>query len=219
MSPKRSILVALATMFVAIAAPAAHAQVGYGLGPTGCGGGCGAVAYAPILYAQPIAPAHIYVNSGCGNCGVPVSPCCAAPVVQAPTPIFGGWGGDCGGCAAPIASCCAAPVPVAPCCGIPAVYAAPAPVYMSTRALTLPAPASWSRTAPMRRRRNTRRRRAIRRTAMATTPPITITERRRTLTAIPTGPICPRAAEPVRSIARCEGPRCGPSFLLVPDFS
>jgi len=130
MSLKRSILVALATMFVAIAAPAAHAQVGYGFGPTGCGGGCGAVAYAPILYAQPIAPAHIYVNSGCGNCGVPVSPCCAAPVVQAPTPIFGGWGGDCGGCAAPIASCCAAPVPVAPCCGIPAVYAAPAPVYM-----------------------------------------------------------------------------------------
>ena len=130
MSPKRSILVALATMFVAIAAPAAHAQVGYGFGPIGCGGGCGAVAYAPIVYAQPIAPAHIYVNSGCGNCGVPVSPCCAAPVVQAPTPIFGGWGGGCGGCAAPIASCCAAPVPVAPCCGIPAVYAAPAPVYM-----------------------------------------------------------------------------------------
>ena len=61
MSLKRSILVALATMFVAIAAPAAHAQVGYGFGPTGCGGGCGAVAYAPILYAQPIAPAPVYM--------------------------------------------------------------------------------------------------------------------------------------------------------------
>src|SRR5215472_8295520 len=116
MSLKRSILVALATMFVAVAAPAAHAQVGYGFGPAGygygqagCGGGCGAVAYAPIVYAQPIAPAQIYVNSGCGNCGVPVSPCCAAPVVQARTSIFGGWGGGCGGCAAPIATCCATP--------------------------------------------------------------------------------------------------------------
>jgi len=129
MSLKRSILVALATMFAAVAAPAAHAQVGYGFGPVGYGygqagcGGCGTVAYAPIVYAQPIAPAQIYVNSGCGNCGVPVTPCCAAPVMQAPAPIVGGWGGGwggCGGCAAPVASCC----------GTPGVYTAPAPVYM-----------------------------------------------------------------------------------------
>ena len=129
MSLKRSILVALATMFAAVAAPAAHAQVGYGFGPVGYGygqagcGGCGTVAYAPIVYAQPIAPAQIYVNSGCGNCGMPVTPCCAAPVMQAPAPIVGGWGGGwggCGGCAAPVASCC----------GTPGVYTAPAPVYM-----------------------------------------------------------------------------------------
>jgi hypothetical protein len=130
MSLKRSIFVALATMFAAVAAPAAHAQVGYGFGPVGYGygqagcGGCGAaVAYAPIVYAQPIAPAQIYVNSGCGNCGMPVSPCCsaplAAPVLQAPA-FAGAWGGCGGQCVASVASCC----------GTPAVYTAPAPVYM-----------------------------------------------------------------------------------------
>src|SRR3984957_15645216 len=126
MSFQRSILVAIATLItvgmtqVAFAgccdwggqAPIAYAQ-------TGCGG-CGTVAYAPIIYATPIAPAPIAVGTGCGNC--------AAPVAQ--------WGGGCGGggCGAPVGyggyggygggySGCGN-------CGVPAVYTTPAPLYV-----------------------------------------------------------------------------------------
>jgi hypothetical protein len=141
MSFKRSILVAIATMItvgmtqVAFAgccdwggqAPVAYAQ-------TGCGG-CGTVAYAPVIYATPIAPAPIAVGTGCGNCGAPVT-CCAfaqpvAPVAQ--------WGGGCGGCGAQAVyggvagygggyngggySGCGN-------CGVPAVYTTPAPLYV-----------------------------------------------------------------------------------------
>jgi hypothetical protein len=182
MSVKRSTLVAIATLFMVVAAPAAYAQVGYGYGQAGYGygqagygygqagygygqagcGGCG-TAYAPIVYAQPIAPAQIYVG-GCNTCAEPVTPvaapaaCCAMPVAPAPccampapapivsgcggcgmslpilsaltggggcggcgapAPVVSAWGGGCGGCGAPAA-----------CCGTPAVYTTPAPVYV-----------------------------------------------------------------------------------------
>src|ERR1700721_1421203 len=113
MSFQRSILVAIATMItvgmtqVAFAgccdwggqAPVAYAQ-------TGCGG-CGAVAYAPIIYATPIAPQPIAV--GCGNCGAPVT--CCEPSVAASY-------------AAPVAQCGGGN------CGVPAVYTTPAPLYV-----------------------------------------------------------------------------------------
>src|SRR5580698_5387513 len=106
MSLTRSIFVAIATAFMVVAAPAAYAQVGYGYGQAGYGqagcGGCGVAytqAYAPIVYAQPIAPAQIYVG-GCNTCAQPVTPV-----------------------AMPSACCAVAPAPVA-CCAMPA----PAPV-------------------------------------------------------------------------------------------
>jgi hypothetical protein len=201
MSVKRSVLVAIATLFAVggLAVPAANAQYGYGYGQAGygagygyaqagygygggyggqvgygggCGGGCGGVAYAPITYAQPVAPAQIYVGGCGGGCGMPApvvqAPCCATMLPPEPAPVptilsvgngcgggcgggsifnalgagFGaGWGGGCNNCAAPVASCCAvpapapvaccaAPAPVSPCCGTPAVYTAPAPLYV-----------------------------------------------------------------------------------------
>ena len=174
MSLKRSTLVAIATLFMVVAAPAAYAQgygygqVGYGYGQAGYGygqagygqagygqagcGGCGGVAYAPIVYAQPIAPAQIYVG-GCNGCVGQVTPvaapvaCCAMPVapapapccaMPAPAPIVSGCGG-CGGTSLPIFSAltggggcggCGMPAAPAACCGTPAVYTAPAPIYM-----------------------------------------------------------------------------------------
>jgi hypothetical protein len=140
MSFQRSILVAIATLItvgmtqVAFAgccdwggqAPVAYAQ-------TGCGG-CGAVAYAPVIYATPIEPQPIAV--GCGGCGAPVT-CCAPSVAAYAAPVGygdygggygggynggygggyaggygGGYGGGCGNC------------------GVPAVYTTPAPLYV-----------------------------------------------------------------------------------------
>jgi hypothetical protein len=116
MSFHRSTLVAIATFFtvgmtsVAFAgccdwgtpAPVVYA-------PSGCGG-CGA-AYAPIVYATPIAPAPITVG-GCGGCGTPTAAFSfVQPVAPMPT-IVGTWGGGCGGCGAPV------------------VYTAPAPIYV-----------------------------------------------------------------------------------------
>jgi hypothetical protein len=136
MSFKRSILVAIATLItvgmtqVAFAgccdwggqAPVAYAQ-------TGCGG-CGTAAYAPIIYATPIAPQPIAV--GCGNCGAPVT-CCAPSFAAYAAPVAQ-WGGGCGGCGAPVGyggyggygggySGCGN-------CGGPAVYTTPAPLYV-----------------------------------------------------------------------------------------
>jgi hypothetical protein len=136
MSFKRSILVAIATMItvgmtqVAFAgccdwggqAPVAYAQ-------TGCGG-CGTAAYAPIVYATPVAPQPIAV--GCGNCGAPVT-CCAPSYAAYAAPVAQ-WGGGCGGCGAPVGyggyggygggySGCGN-------CGVPAVYTTPAPLYV-----------------------------------------------------------------------------------------
>jgi hypothetical protein len=180
MSLTRSIVVAIATVFMVVAAPAAYAQVvygqagygygqaaygygqvGYGYGQAGCGG-CGTAAYAPIVYAQPIAPAQIYVG-GCNTCAEPVTPvaapsaCCAmaapAPIVSpvvspwvngcggcgvpAPAPVVSGCGGGCGGVSLPILSAltggcggCGVPAAPAACCGTPAVYTTPAPVYV-----------------------------------------------------------------------------------------
>jgi len=99
MSFKRSILVAIATLFTVgmtqvasagccdwgVQAPVAYAQ-------TGCGG-CGAAAYAPIIYATPIAPQPIAV--GCGGCGAPVTCCAASVAVTYAEPV--GCGGGCGG--------------------------------------------------------------------------------------------------------------------------
>ena len=81
----------------------AYAAPAYAQG--GCGT-CGATAYAPIVYATPIAPAPIAVGYGCGACGTPTAAVTFVPPV-APTPTYG-----CGGC------------------GSPAVYNAPAPLYV-----------------------------------------------------------------------------------------
>jgi len=137
MSFHRSILVAIATMItvgmtqVAFAgccdwggqAPVVYAQ-------PGCGG-CGTVAYAPIIYATPIAPQPIAV--GCGGCGAPVT-CCASSVAVTYAAPVAQWGGGCGGCGAPVGyggyggfgggySGCGN-------CGVPAVYTTPAPLYV-----------------------------------------------------------------------------------------
>src|SRR5580658_1418545 len=112
MSFKRSILVAIATLFTIGMTQIASAQ-------NGCGG-CGAVAYAPIIYATPIAPQPIAV--GCGNCGAPVT-CCAPSVAVYAAPVAQ-WGGGCGGCGGQVGyggygggynSGCGN-------CGVPAVY-------------------------------------------------------------------------------------------------
>ena len=148
MSFQRSILVAIATMItvgmtqVAFAgccdwggqAPIAYAQ-------TGCGG-CGTAAYAPVIYATPIAPAPIAVGTGCGNCGAPVT-CCAPSVAVYSAPVAQ-WGGGCGGCGGQVGyggygaqvgyggyggygggynGGCGN-------CGVPAVYTTPAPLYV-----------------------------------------------------------------------------------------
>jgi hypothetical protein len=117
MSFHRSVVVALATIFAVGMAPAAfagccgwdapapvyYAPQGYAQG--GCGS-CGVTAYAPIVYATPIAPAPIYLGGGCGGCGTPTAAVTFAPPV-APTPTYG-----CGGCGAPV------------------VYTQPAPLYV-----------------------------------------------------------------------------------------
>ena len=137
MSFQRSILVAIATLItvgmtqVAFAgccdwggeAPITYAQ-------PGCGG-CGTVAYAPIIYATPIAPQPIAV--GCGGCGAPVT-CCAPSVAVTYAAPVAQWGVGCGGCGAPVGyggyggygggySGCGN-------CGVPAVYTTPAPLYV-----------------------------------------------------------------------------------------
>src|SRR5579864_4493362 len=105
MSFKRSILVAIATLIAVgmtqaasagccdwgVQAPVAYAQ-------TGCGG-CGITAYAPIIYATPVAPQPIAV--GCGGCGAPVT-CCAASVAVSYAQPVAQWGNGCGGCGAPV---------------------------------------------------------------------------------------------------------------------
>jgi hypothetical protein len=113
MSFHRSILVAIATVFTVGMAPAAfagccgwEAPAPAYYAPGGCGG-C-ATAYAPVIYAIPVAPAPIAFG-GCGGCGAPVS-----------------WGSGCGGCGAPVTwgNGCGG-------CGTPtAVYTAPAPLYV-----------------------------------------------------------------------------------------
>jgi hypothetical protein len=138
MSFQRSILVAIATMItvgmtqVAFAGccdwggqqPVAYAQ-------TGCGG-CGTAAYAPIIYATPVAPQPIAV--GCGNCGAPVT-CCAPSIAASYAAPVAQWSGGCGGCGAPVGyggyggygggynNGCGN-------CGVPAVYTTPAPLYV-----------------------------------------------------------------------------------------
>jgi hypothetical protein len=139
MSFQRSILVAIATLItvgmtqVAFAgccdwggqAPVAYAQ-------TGCGG-CGPVAYAPIIYATPIAPQPIAVGTGCGGCEAPVT-CCAQSVAASYAAPVAQWGGGCGGCGTQVGyggyggygggySGCGN-------CGVPAVYTTPAPLYV-----------------------------------------------------------------------------------------
>jgi hypothetical protein len=129
MSFHRSVFVALATVFTVGMAPAAFAQCcGYQApAPTyyapapvaqGCGI-CGVQAYAPVVYATPVAPAPI--NVGCGTCGTPIAAVTFAP----PTPA---WGSGCGVCGAP------APVAYNPCntCGLATtpVYTQPAPAYV-----------------------------------------------------------------------------------------
>ncbi len=72
------------------------------------------MAYAPIVYATPVAPAPIGV--GCGTCGTPIAAVTFAPA----------WNG-CGACGAP------APVTWNPCntCGVQfPVYTQPAPLYI-----------------------------------------------------------------------------------------
>jgi hypothetical protein len=124
MSFQRSILVAIATLITMGMTQVAFAQ-------NGCGG-CGAVAYAPIIYATPIVAQPIAV--GCGNCGAPVT--CCAPSVAYAAPVAQ-WGGGCGGCGAQVGygggynggyaggynSGCGN-------CGVPAVYTTPAPLYV-----------------------------------------------------------------------------------------
>ena len=127
MSFQRSILVAIATLITMGMTQVASAQ-------TGCGG-CGGVAYAPVIYATPIAPQPIAV--GCGNCGAPVT-CCAPSVAASYAAPVAQWGGGCGGCGAPVGyggyggygggygggySGCGN-------CGGPAVYTTPAPLYV-----------------------------------------------------------------------------------------
>ena len=125
MSFKRSILVAIATLITMGMTQVASAQ-------TGCGG-CGGVAYAPVIYATPIAPQPIAV--GCGNCGAPVT-CCAPSVAASYAAPVAQWGGGCGGCGAPVGyggygggygggynNGCGN-------CGVPAVYTTPAPLYV-----------------------------------------------------------------------------------------
>jgi len=124
MSFKRSILVAIATLITMGMTQVASAQ-------TGCGG-CGGVAYAPVIYATPIAPQPIAV--GCGNCGAPVT-CCAPSVAASYAAPVAQWAGGCGGCGAPVGyggygggygggySGCGN-------CGGPAVYTTPAPLYV-----------------------------------------------------------------------------------------
>ena len=122
MSFHRSIFVAVATVFAVGMAPSAFAQCcGYAPAPVYSApcGGCG-TAYAPIVYATPVAPAPIGV--GCGVCGTPTAAVTFVPPV-APTPVVG-WNG-CGNCAAPITW--------NPCntCGIQTpVYTQPAPLYV-----------------------------------------------------------------------------------------
>src|SRR5580698_9970018 len=120
MSFKRSILVAIATLITMGMTQVAFAQ-------TGCGG-CGTAAYAPVIYATPIAPAPIAV--GCGNCGAPVT-CCAPSVAASYAAPVAQWGSGCGGCGTPVGyggygggySGCGN-------CGVPAVYTTPAPLYV-----------------------------------------------------------------------------------------
>jgi hypothetical protein len=120
MSFKRSILVAIATLITMGMTQVAFAQ-------TGCGG-CGTVAYAPVIYATPIAPQPIAV--GCGNCGAPVT-CCAPSFTAAYAAPVAQWSGGCGGCGAQVGyggygggySGCGN-------CGVPAVYTTPAPLYV-----------------------------------------------------------------------------------------
>ena len=119
MSFQRSILVAIATLITVGMTQVAFAQYG-------CGG-CGTAAYAPIIYATPIAPAPIAV--GCGGCGAPVT-CCAPSVAVYAAPVAQ-WGVGCGGCGAPVGyggygggySGCGN-------CGVTAVYTTPAPLYV-----------------------------------------------------------------------------------------
>ncbi|SRR5579875_2903714 len=142
MSFHRSLLVALATLVTAGVATAAHAGCCDWGGPApvaysqwGCGG-CG-TAYAPIIYATPVAPAPISV--GCGGCGAPTAAIAFAPPV-APAPTYLNWAGGCGTCGVPAqayyAGCgtCGWPANYgyAGCggCGIQAVYTAPAPLYV-----------------------------------------------------------------------------------------
>ena len=135
MSFHRSVFVALATVFTVGMAPAAFAQCCSYQAPAqtyyvpapvaqGCGS-CGVQAYAPIVYATPIAPAPI--NVGCGVCGTPTAAVTFVPPV-APTPS---WGNGCGGCGAP------APVAYDPCntCGMAStpVYMQPAPLYVTNQ--------------------------------------------------------------------------------------
>jgi hypothetical protein len=117
MSFHRSVFVAIATVFSVGLTSAAFAGEWGGYN-SGCGG-CGAAyvpAYAPTIYATPIAPAPITVG-GCGGCGTPSAAVTfAAPV--APTPAYSPWAGGFGngGCG------CGASAPV--------VYAVPAPIYV-----------------------------------------------------------------------------------------
>ena len=100
---------------------------------------CGATAYAPIVYATPIAPAPISVGYGCGACGTPTAAVTFVPQV-APTPTYG-----CGGC------------------GSPAVYNAPAPLYVVNQGPDFSGPGVTVPYRPTLRRHNTLRLRTIRR--------------------------------------------------------
>ena len=138
MSFKRSILVAIATLITAGMTQVAFAgccdwggQQPVAYAQTGCGG-CGTAAYAPIIYATPVAPQPIAV--GCGNCGAPVT-CCAPSIAASYAAPVAQWGTGCGGCGAPVGyggyggygggynNGCGN-------CGVPAVYTAPAPLYV-----------------------------------------------------------------------------------------
>ena len=120
MSFKRSILVAIATLFTIGMTQVASAQ-------TGCGG-CGTAVYAPVIYATPIEPAPIAV--GCGNCGAPVT-CCAPSVAVYAAPVAQ-WGGGCGGCGGQVGYGGYGGGYNGGCgnCGVPAVYTTPAPLYV-----------------------------------------------------------------------------------------